>query len=296
MELICYLAKLDDVENVEKLGESLAATPPEHSPDIDRVPSPNNPPWGSGVAIGVWLFSVFLILILPSLFLVIYSAALDPPIRETAALIELAKNDKTAILVQILAVIPAHVLTLAAAWLVVTRNRTYSFRQTLGWRSGGVKWWHYVAILFGFLLIASVVSTYFPEQDNDLLRILQSSRAVAILVAILATFTAPIVEEVVYRGVLYSAFQRSINVPVAFLLVTLLFAIVHIPQYYPSYSTIFLLALLSVTLTALRVRSRNLLPCIILHMLFNGLQSIRIVFDRSDQVPDPTGIFIWLIK
>jgi membrane protease YdiL (CAAX protease family) len=284
------------VESPELVNEN--ATPSSINEDRPRPtePSPNNPPWGSGVAIGVWLFSVFLILILPSIFLVIYSVTLNPPIRETAALIEFAKNDKTAILVQILAVVPAHVLTLALAWLVITQNRTYSFRQTLGWRSGGVRWWHHVFIIFGFFLIAAVVSLYFPEQDNDLLRIIQSSRTVAVLVAILATFTAPIVEEVVYRGILYSAFQRSLNVPAAFLLVTLLFAIVHVPQYYPSYSTIFLLALLSVTLTALRVRSRNLLPCIILHMLFNGLQSLRIVFEQAPENSDPTGLITWLLK
>lgn len=284
------------MENVEHLNESLPVAPLEMPPLPFSEPTPNDPPWGVAIAIGIWMFSVFLILILPSFFLIAYSATLDPPIKETAALIEFAKNDRTAILVQILAIIPAHILTFVAAWLVVTRNRTYSFRKTLGWRSGGVRWWHYAAILIGFMAVAIVVSNYFPEKDNDLLRIIQSSRTVAVLVALLATFTAPIVEEVVYRGVLYSAFQRTINVPAAFLLVTVLFLVVHIPQYYPSYSTIFLLALLSVTLTALRVRSKNLLPCIVLHTLFNGLQSIVIIFDPSPKIPDPTAFLIGLFK
>lgn len=259
-------------------------------------PDPDAPPWGVGVAIGLWIFSVFLILLLPSLFLVSYMASLNPPIRETDALIEFAKNDRTAILLQVLSIIPAHILTLIAAWFVVTRNRTLSFRKTLGWKSGGVRWWHYITILVGFLMIAGVVSNYFPEKDNDLLRMLQSSRAAAYVVAFLATFTAPIVEEVVYRGVLYSAFRKAANVPVAFVLVTFLFAVVHVPQYYPSYSTIFLLALLSITLTAIRARSRNLLPCIILHMLFNGLQSIRIVLDSPSDSVDPTAFLHCLLK
>lgn len=282
------------MKNVEQANEN--GIPIELSPNMVWEPTPNDPPWGVGIAIGIWMFSVFLILILPSFFLIVYTATLDPPIKESAALIELAKNDPTAILVQIVAIIPAHILTFFAAWLVVTRNGKYSFRKTIGWRSGGIRWWHYAAILVSFLAVTFVVSNFFPERDNDMLRILQSSRTVAILMAMLATFTAPMVEEVVYRGVLYSAFHRRINAPAAFLLVTALFLTVHIPQYYPSYSTIFLIALLSVTLTSLRVRSKNLLPCIILHTLFNGLQSIFIVLDPSPKVPDPAAFFIGLFK
>jgi membrane protease YdiL (CAAX protease family) len=111
------------------------------------------------------------------------------------------------------------------------------------------------------------------------MRILRSSRLALYVVAFLATFTAPIVEEVVYRGVLYSALQRAWGVPAAFVTVTLLFSLVHVPQYYPSYSTIFLLTLLSVLLTSIRMLTGNLLPCIILHFVFNGLQSLLLVLE-----------------
>src|SRR5690606_2955976 len=104
----------------------------------------------------------------------------------------------------------------------------------------------------------------------------------------MATFTASIAEEFVYRGIVYSSFQRTFGVPAAFLFVTLLFVIVHVPQYYPSYSTIFLLVLLSVILTLIRVVSGNLLPCIILHTLFNAFQSVLLLLEpyiSSDEVP-----------
>ena len=252
-------------------------------------PTPDNPPWNSLVAIGTWSVSVFLILLIPTLFLLPYLITLNPPIVENEALVEFAKNDPTAILLQIISIIPAHLLTLLLAWLVVTRFRKFSFRKTLGWESSGIKWWYYPAILIGFLVVAATVSQFFPEQDNDLLRILRSSRTAVYIVAFLATFTAPIVEEVIYRGILYSAFQRTVGIPAAFLLVTFLFALVHVPQYYPSYSTIFLLVLLSISLTALRVKSKNLLPCIILHTLFNGFQSVMLVAQPLFEKPELKG-------
>ncbi|MBK9216314.1 MAG: CPBP family intramembrane metalloprotease [Chloracidobacterium sp.] len=77
-----------------------------------------------------------------------------------------------------------------------------------------------------------------------------------------------------------------------------MFALVHVPQYLPSYSTIFLLTLLSVTLTWVRVRTSNLLPCIILHTAFNGLQSALLIAEpyfKPEQVPDPSGTLVRLL-
>jgi membrane protease YdiL (CAAX protease family) len=123
------------------------------------------------------------------------------------------------------------------------------------------------------------LTSYFGETDNELLRILRSSRTAVILVAILATFTAPIVEEVVYRGVLYSALQRTVGVWMAVFLVTLLFAIVHVPQYLPDYVAISMICLLSLILTLVRVWTKNLLPCIVLHFVFNGIQSVILILE-----------------
>ena len=262
-------------------------------------PTPNNPPWNSPVAVFAWILSVLLILFLPSLFLLPYLATLEPRIVDTAALIQFAQSDKTAIFLQVLSIIPAHLLTLVLSWFIVTKGRTYSFRETLGWREGGVRWWHYLIILAAFLAIAGVVQSIAPEKENDLIRILRSSRATVYVVAFMATFMAPLVEEVIYRGLLYSAFQRALGVPAAFLIVTLLFSLVHVPQYYPSFSTIFLLTLLSVALTALRVWSGNLLPCIVLHMVFNGLQSAMIVFEShygESLTPDPVATILRFVN
>ncbi|MBA2606965.1 MAG: CPBP family intramembrane metalloprotease, partial [Acidobacteria bacterium] len=121
------------------------------------------------------------------------------------------------------------------------------------------------------------------------------------LVAFLATFTAPLVEEVIYRGILYSAFQKTFGVGLAILFVTIVFAAVHVPQYYPSYSTIFLICLLSLVLTLIRVWTGNLLPCIVLHTLFNGIQSLVLVLQsflpqNSDSTPEPAAFIIHFIK
>ncbi|MEQ1644845.1 MAG: type II CAAX endopeptidase family protein [Pyrinomonadaceae bacterium] len=245
---------------------------------VPAVPTPNDPPWGSGEAFGAWFVSVLLILFVPSIFLLPYLYLSGAPMSDGAEIAKFATSDTGAILIQMLAILPAHLLTLAVAWLIVTR-RKFDFRKMVGWETGGFRWWHHLIILGLFFAVAAVIGSFFPEQDNELLRILRSSRAAVFAVAFVATFTAPVVEEVIYRGVLYSAFQRTFGTAAGFVLVTLLFALVHVPQYWPSYSTIFLLTLLSVVLTSIRLFSKNLWPCIVLHTIFNGLQSFFLIIE-----------------
>ena len=242
-------------------------------------PTPDNPPWNSWTAFGVWAASVFLIIVLPNLFVFPYLLQKGVIATDSAQLIEFLQKDPMAIILNVIAIIPAHILTLVLAWLVVTKYKRFSFRATLGWDWGGFNWWNCLLILGGFFVAAAVVSNFLPEQDNELMRILRSSRTAVYIVAFMATFTAPIVEEVVYRGILYSAFQRTFGVLAAVIVVTALFALVHVPQYYPSYSTIFLICLLSLILTLIRVRTKNLLPCIVLHTIFNGIQSLILIFE-----------------
>lgn len=235
------------------------------------LPTPNNPPWNSWTAIGFWLVSVLSIVIFPVFFIIPYF------IVNRGVGAENMMNDPTAIILNVIAVIPAHIFTILVGWFIVTKNNKFSFQQTLGWSQHNFHWLYYILILVGFFALAGVVNYFIPEQDNDLLRILRSSRTVVYIVAFLATFTAPLVEEVVYRGVLYSAIQRSLGVTGAVAIVTFLFALIHVPQYWGSPGTILMICLLSLVLTLIRVGTNNLLPCIILHTIFNGIQSLFLV-------------------
>ncbi len=257
-------------------------TPEQPEKNIETLaPSPDNPPWNGWMAIGVWLLSILFIIIFPILFIAPYLLQQKANLLDQAALTELLTKDKTSILIQLIAIIPAHIFTLLVAWLVVTRWRKHSFREMLGWQWNGFKIWHAFVITIFFFGLAIALKSVFPEQENEMDKLINSSRAAVYLVAFFATFTAPLVEEVVYRGVLYSALQRKFGIALAVVFVTILFAAIHIPQYssnnVPDYAAIIILVLLSLTLTMIRVKTKNLLPCIILHTIFNGIQSIILI-------------------
>lgn len=262
-----YVAPLPDHNVVIKEDESLSQ------------PSPDNPPWKSGVAVGMWALSVIFIMFVPGfgvgLYLAIVKLFLNPSLEFTPNVLA----DPTVILINIIGVIPAHLLTLALAWLIVTNRNKFSFFRTLGWKWGGFNVLHSIAVVIGFFLLAALLSSYIPEQDNDFLKILRSSRAAVFVIAFMATFTAPLVEEVIHRGILYSAFQRSVGKTWAVVIVTTMFAGIHVYQYFPNILSISLIFLLSFILTMVRARTGNLLPCIVLHTVFNGAQSLLLIFE-----------------
>lgn len=268
---------MENVNAIENNETPLAGIPINIA---ETGPTPDNPPWGSWAALGVWFTSILFVVVFPMILLAPYLAS-NGILSQRDQLEAFVKSDPTAVFLQILAIIPAHLLTIALAWLVVTGNRKYSFREMLGWQWGGFRVYHAVIVSILFYAIALGAVAIFGDVENEFEIMLKSSKYVVYLVAFFAVFTAPIVEEVVYRGLLYSAFQRTMGKVLAVILVTFLFAVIHAPQYSmgltPDYAVMSVLLLLSLTLTLIRVKTDNLLPCIVLHTVFNAFQSVIMI-------------------
>jgi uncharacterized protein len=257
------------------------------------APDPDNPPWGLLAALGLLVITFVLMIVSSLAFLIPYVIYRKVSLPEFA---EFAVKDPGAILVQILSIIPAHLLTLGAAWLLVTRAGKYPFFKTLGWEWGrGFTLWRSVALAVGLLLVCLGIVWLTGPTDNALERLIQSSRAAALTTAFAASITAPLVEEIVFRGVLYSALRRLIGAGGAVATVLFIFALIHVPQYWPSYGVIFSILLLSIVLTLIRARTGQLLPCFVIHFVFNTIQAVLIVLNPylerfAPEAPTPAPV------
>lgn len=251
---------------------------------------PDSPPWNVYAAVGLWLASVALVIVCPLVFVIPYIVRRRVA---SAQLGEFLATDPTAVFLQVLSVIPAHLLTLAVAWLVVTRAGRRPFFASLGWEWGGpFTLWRSVGLAVLLLLLGFGIISLTGDAETAVTRMLKVSRAAAVTTAFLATFTAPFVEEVVYRGVLYSGLRRAVGAAGAVVTVLLLFALVHVPQYWPSVGVIVTILLLSAVLTLVRAGTGRLLPCFVIHLVFNGIQSALIVLEPylerfAPQAPTP---------
>ncbi|HXM34542.1 MAG TPA: CPBP family intramembrane glutamic endopeptidase, partial [Pyrinomonadaceae bacterium] len=79
--------------------------------------------------------------------------------------------------------------------------------------------------------------------------------------------------------------RRLIGTVGAVILVLVLFTVVHVPQYQTNLGVIAAVGLLSLCLTVIRAVTGRLLPCFIVHLVFNGIQSVLIVIGTSSTPP-----------
>jgi len=225
-----------------------------------------------------WVASIAFIIIVPNVFLLPYIAYRYhgvPGLTQQALM-----TNKTVVFLFVLSWVPAHLLTLALIWAVATRLRKYSLRDVFGFSwSPNFGPWKSVGLAISLFLLAWLIAALFGGKPTDLDQILQSSRAAALTLAVLAVATAPLVEEMIYRGLLYSALQRLIGQWFAVVVVTSMFAGLHVWQYRQNFGTILSITLLSLVLTTIRARTGRLLPCYIIHLVFNGVSALIIVFE-----------------
>lgn len=241
----------------------------------------------------VWLATLFLLIFVPLVFLFPYAIrrGISPGSADFVKnLTDFALKDPTAIFLQVLATLPTHLVTFVLVWAVVTRFGKRPFWESINWGWGRyLNLWSCIALGVGLFLASSAVAHFLGgDKPTQLDQILNSSPAAKYLIAFLATFTAPFAEEFVYRGLLYSSLQRLIGKVGAVILVLGLFTFVHVPQYLPNYGVIAAVGLLSIVLTVVRAVSNRLLPCVVIHLVFNGIQSALIVAGFSGTKPEVT--------
>ena len=252
------------------------------------APNPDNPPWGVLTAMLTWLGSVVLLVGVQFLVIIPYALYNYRGLGMDGAGQYLLK-DPMAILLSVLSTIPAHVLTLGLVWAVVTGFGKRPFWRTLGWGwSASIGPWTSIGLAVLVLVVGGLLTKLVGGEATEVDQIVASSTGARFSIAILATVTAPLVEEMIYRGLLYSALQRVTGMLWAVVVVSFLFTFVHVFQYSNNLGVIAAITIFSLSLTLMRAYSGRLLPCYVMHLVFNGLQSVLIVSEPYMQ-RQPSG-------
>lgn len=263
--------------------ESVGVPASYFSEPLQPTPSPEpagRSPWVQLMTgILTWFGSLLLLVFVPAIVAIPYMIYL----WRTSGLpnAEALASNKTILFLSILGIIPTHLLTLLLVWLVVTEGRKRPF-----WKTIGFEWPESVPPVVGIaaclvislalLMVGFFVTWMWGGNKTQLDLLVESSIPARLATAFVAVFTAPLVEEMIYRGVLYTAVERALGRAVAIGSVALLFAGVHVYQYSNNLSVITVITVLSFTLTLARAYTGKLLPSFVIHLIFNGVQSIII--------------------
>ena len=245
----------------------------------------------------LWLLSILAVFILPAMVALPYILFRYRGVSNVA---QSMSTDPTVLLLTVIGVIPAHILTFVGAWAVVTRWRRRPFWRTIGW-SFGPTWgfWPSVGLAIALYFVGAILAKLIGGEPTDIDILVNSSFAVRLLLAVVATTSGPLVEEIVYRGILYPSLQRRIGMAWSIVLVSFLFAFIHVYQYRNSLGVITVIFVLSISLTLVRAFTGRLLPCFIVHMVFNGIQSVLIVaqpyfeYLKTGTQPKTSMVMLW---
>src|SRR6185369_11633737 len=233
-----------------------------------------------GIAVAAWIVSVIFLLFIPVIYALPYM--IYRIVKTGAPSPEALASDKMLIFFSVAAILPTHLLTFVLVWAIVS----YAGRRPF-WKNIEFDWppnsSHAITIVVSVGLaivlfsLAFLITSLYGERKTDLDLMIESSIYTRIATAFVAVFTAPLVEELIYRGLLYKALEKAAGVAVAIGVVSLLFAGVHVFQYRNNLAVIAVITLLSITLTVTRAVTGKVLPAFIIHLVFNGIQSVLIV-------------------
>jgi len=233
----------------------------------------DHPHWGPFAGVAIWLFSFIfpLFLVIPWL---IYERLAGNLEASQEADLQAWSGSARGFLAAAIIGFTGHLVILAVCWAVVTRVGRQSFFSTLGWNWAGLgvasRFYLVGGVVIGVFLLQSLLRLFLPEAETTLFdEMLKSSLYVRILIAVMAVLTAPIVEEVVYRGILYSGLRSKTGLVFSTLTVALIFCLAHFQQYQGAWASLTGLFILSLALTLIRALGKTLLPCFVIHLVYN---------------------------
>lgn len=158
----------------------------------------------------------------------------------------------------------------AIIYLLVVTYHHRPFWSSLNWRKPTAR--QAIGYMLGGLLMAigvQLAPTILPDRQNFPLERMFSSPLAAYAVAVFAVFIAPLMEELIFRGVLFAVFERRVSVRFAVATTTVLFAALHVPEYRGAWNHLLLICLVSGVFSLARGLTGSLAPSVILHFAYN---------------------------
>ncbi len=258
-----------NADGASAFSRSLSEAEPEHDglrllPSTPRIPHPVD--W-KGLDVALFLaFSLVWLLLSQFLSLAGY-ALLRPLMGWRTPPMALTENAVFVVAAQLVFYVPV----LLYIFLVVVLQYRQPFGVGIRWR-----WPNFrlaVRLLLAGVLLAMVVlagSALLPDRKDFPMEKLFTSPSAVYAVGGLAVLVAPFMEELVFRGVLFSFFERLGGLRTAVPTTAVLFAALHYPEYAGAWTHISMILVVGLVLSLARASTGSLVPSFLLHTAYNA--------------------------
>lgn len=164
-----------------------------------------------------------------------------------------------------------YVLIMGFIFLLARLQHQRGFWKSLGWKKLGAR--QVLGCLAGgggLAITISVVLWLFPDAHGFPLEKLFSSRATTIAIGAFAISVAPVVEELVFRGLLFAIVEGKAGLGLAVLSTAILFAGLHIPEYWHAWNHLLMILVVGIVLSLVRGITGSLATSTVLHVGYNS--------------------------
>lgn len=178
----------------------------------------------------------------------------------------------------------AGAITMVAATLILARPY---IRQTdatgIGWSLGPRRQLVLsamigVAISSAFVVAIILMQPEIPDSElGPVARLAEESARVRWLWAIIAVTIAPVTEEFLFRGVLFSGLSKTWGIPAGAAIVSALFLMFHLAETMAFWPSTVAIGLLTIGTIAFRLLTNHLGPPIAMHLAYNAVLAIALL-------------------
>lgn len=244
----------------EQAQPPLAETPPECAPVHAREP------WTLPDLLFFAIFFFVMLFLTFFLGLAAY-AALKPLMGWKSSTQSLGENTFFLLGVQC----TFYILLFAYIYFLVVHHYRLKFWE-------GIKWGHlarkdilrYVAGGVLLAIVVQLIPVFLPDKRHFPLEHLFSSPGSSYAVAAFAVIVAPFMEELIFRGVLFSIFETRVGLRFAIIVTAILFAAMHVPEYKGAWDHLFMIFLVGLAFSLVRGVMKSLAPSVVLHITYNA--------------------------
>ena len=263
----------------------MTTEPPPLFEPVVQAPPPPSPSLGGLRELLVFLLSalaLFLFVQFSALYVLAWRAAQESPGRQWAELLREVsdRHQGNAFLVVPIQAISYGLLLILLCALV--RRRGLPFWSSLAVRRLPMNQVA-PALVAGALLamLIQLANALFPPPEPLALDRLFSSRAAAQLIMATSLLLAPLVEEIVFRGYIYTLLERIWGTAAAVLASGLLFGSIHFPQLWPGYFQMLLLCVVGLVFSLTRAQTGSTTASIVIHFGYNATISLLFLFSPA---------------
>jgi len=219
-----------------------------------------NPAWSGWDVLLIALLTILTLVVVEAMTVVGARLVVFPH----ASFAEVAQKPVLALIGEFLSYIAVAIYMI----LLVEGKYHVRFWSAIRWNWPGSTAWRLLGL--GLLTVSiDFLSRYLPMPKTTPFDQFFSNPRDAYLIVAFAVTIGPLMEELLFRGLLYPVLARRIGVAGGILLTALSFGLIHYPQY-KSWSAVLVITLVGVVLTSVRAVTKSVAASFLVHVGYNG--------------------------